>query len=1015
MSSGTVELKRKRLGPNLSEKHKSGPPIAPIFGWDAAFELPEIVPGEELVAYDMSGQPISGTGVDEWKCNGEIKEQKEETERQREEVQLYEARQQPAWNVSSSIGGRMINADPVFTQDEKFLILANRSSISVYSTSNSLLTTTLIPKVDVVKRPNARIIAYCISPTNPDHIWVAFADGAIYYINWISGEGADEFWTLSSNGCIHMTVASMVSGGRRRDVVFATELRSDKAWRITANELSLPGSKLPSASITIFTSTQMVNYLKSANEGEVLVATAEKSIMLGFLATDKYETLDKIRYEFRVFDSSAFISAIDVRCSIPHKEDEEDEVVAKRKGKKQKQKQKPKPIVDVVVGDAKGSIFVHNDLLRNLLNKERLKQESNISLLPQKLHWHRQGVQTVKWSLDGAYIISGGSETVLVLWQLDTGRHQFLPHMAATIQNVVVSPAGTSYAVQLKDNSAMILSTAELKATSNVAGIQSSVLAHEESIEVKVQRVEDEPLAHSLFQRTPATINPSDPSQLLVAVGQEHELHPIKPLALKRPYLQTFDLKNARSVGRQALTRSNITNINVAPGFGRMTEPTVTHMKLSFDGKWLATIDEWTPSEADLEHILHAGMDGIDERWRRREVCLKFWQMGQGEVWELVSRINAPHSFEDAAGAGRVLDLAADPSSTRFSTIGDDAVVRTWVTRSRKRDNVVVRGRYGTPLKNWDCHQSASMGKHGLDDNDRLQPRSVNGCVAFSEDGSILAVAAGGDNDGLLHLLDADSGTIRLSLNKMYEGHILQIDFLGQDLITLSDKVLLYDIAANEMRLSFGLTSEVTKLELSQKLEMLHLAVDPKSRTFAVATPGYAHDPKNLKTLLNLRSLLNQCSHLVVFSPKQRLPVFKQIFGTVITALLPAIGSEGFMFLDSAAEIYTCFQQGTHVVTAMAQSTSALKLEGSDNEAEDTMDISEDEDEHLGFLPGEDKKIANNPNFSFNFEDDETPVVTQQKLSEVFDIGPSFALPPMEELFYQVAGLFLGPPMTPAT
>ena len=39
-------------------------------------------------------------------------------------------------------------------------------------------------------------------------------------------------------------------------------------------------------------------------------------------------------------------------------------------------------------------------------------------------------------------------------------------------------------------------------------------------------------------------------------------------------------------------------------------------------------------------------------------------------------------------------------------------------------------------------------------------------------------------------------------------------------------------------------------------------------------------------------------------------------------------------------------------------------------------------------------------------DDYDAPVVTQQQLSEVFDIGPSFALPPMEEMFYQVVGLF---------
>src|ERR1700733_11875966 len=92
----------------------------------------------------------------------------------------------------------------------------------------------------------------------------------------------------------------------------------------------------------------------------------------------------------------------------------------------------------------------------------------------------------------GNYIISGGSETVLVLWQLDTGKQQFLPHMSATIQNIVVSPTGTSYGIQLADNSAMILSTAKLEPTTNISGIQTCVTEADDTVESRVPRVEDE-------------------------------------------------------------------------------------------------------------------------------------------------------------------------------------------------------------------------------------------------------------------------------------------------------------------------------------------------------------------------------------------------------------------------------------------------------------------------------------------------------------------------------------------
>ncbi len=44
-------------------------------------------------------------------------------------------------------------------------------------------------------------------------------------------------------------------------------------------------------------------------------------------------------------------------------------------------------------------------------------------------------------------------------------------------------------------------------------------------------------------------------------------------------------------------------------------------------------------------------------------------------------------------------------------------------------------------------------------------------------------------------------------------------------------------------------------------------------------------------------------------------------------------------------------------------------------------------------------------------DDDGPKVVSQQQLREILDVGPSFALPPIEEMFYQVADLFSSKPL----
>lgn len=243
----------------------------------------------------------------------------------------------------------------------------------------------------------------------------------------------------------------------------------------------------------------------------------------------------------------------------------------------------------------------------------------------------------------GNYIISGGTETVLVLWQLDTGKQQFLPHMSATIQNVVVSPSGSSYGIQLADNSTMVLSVAELKPTANIAGIHARVIDYENPIALSVRRVEEDAFEPPLFQHTAAIVNPADPSQLLLGVGATQGVNHSKPLITGIPFLQTFDLGTGHAVSRQALTRTNITNINMAPNAHLISEPRVIHMQASFDGKWLATVDEWIPPKRDLDFIGHQGRDLGAERRQRREVFLKFWQWNKENAdWELVTRIDSP-------------------------------------------------------------------------------------------------------------------------------------------------------------------------------------------------------------------------------------------------------------------------------------------------------------------------------------------------------------------------------------
>lgn len=44
-------------------------------------------------------------------------------------------------------------------------------------------------------------------------------------------------------------------------------------------------------------------------------------------------------------------------------------------------------------------------------------------------HWHAHAVSSVIFNSDGTYMLSGGLEAVLVIWQLESGVKRFLPRL----------------------------------------------------------------------------------------------------------------------------------------------------------------------------------------------------------------------------------------------------------------------------------------------------------------------------------------------------------------------------------------------------------------------------------------------------------------------------------------------------------------------------------------------------------------------------------------------------------
>ncbi|KAK0617998.1 WD40-repeat-containing domain protein [Bombardia bombarda] len=878
------------------------------------------------------------------------------------------------WKVSNPMGGRMLDIDPIFSPDERHLIITYNTSIQVYSNENSLLVRRIAIPVtrldDGAETMSAHVVSTVLSKSSPEFVWVACSDGRIWHINWINGKGADAHFTLDTKRVLDMTVEAVEFGDAAEDVLLILQRLTKASGQVVAYDSKALATKRGKLLHTYDESPQM---LRSAVGGQLIVAAAKEALHVGILKTKSKTptSVSDLEYRFHSFGVADIITCLDIRPTVQ----------TTKKGATMVNS------LDLVVGCARGAIYLYSDVLGKLPSGESIPTKA-AQIQPRKYHWHRRAVHSVKWSEDGNYLISGGYETVLVLWQLDTGKMDFLPHLSAVIENIVVSPRGSSYAVHLDDNSTMVLSTAEMKPTTYVSGIQSLVLSDRPSKESLVRRVWK--TVDEISTPLVTASNPTNSSQIFLCVGngQQATLGGGGPSA---PLLQAFDFSSFQGVAKHAIARTNPTDANITSQGNPITEPKVTKLAFSQDGKWLASVDEWQPPDRDADAFLTGSKTTGEVCQERREIYLKFWEVGaEDNGLELVTRVNEAHFTSQPE---TIFDLAADPTSSRFATIGNDGTVRFWTSRLRKRDGLVTTGPEGQQLRSWTCSRVVSLPAYGQQDElvESSAKVSRSGALTFSEDGSILFAAFGAPSEAVVVAIDTETGSFRDVVSGMFKGEVRGIKALSSSLIMLSDDLTVYDIVSDELHFSFSLkeTSEAAK-------RLTQLAVNYESRTFALVAPVPTNQTKMKR---------GARSELVVFSIEDPEPLLVKTFPQVVTAVFPAAASSGFVVIDSAAQIWS-ITEGTEQAPLL-QPLADLGMD------EDTAEAAAVEEEEMAEA-SDDEMMDVDQDVDMENEEDfdiHQAVVAPQRLAEIFNTAPAFAMPPIEDIFYQVASLFASKPV----
>ena len=579
-----------------------------------------------------------------------------------------------------------------------------------------------------------------------------------------------------------------------------------------------------------------------------------------------------------------------------------------------------------------------------------------------------------------------------MLWQLETEHRQYLPHLGAAVESIVVSPFGSSYGIRLADNSAMILSTSELQPTFSIAGIQIPVRQQQRVPLPFVPTVTAASQKKGAMSKSrfPVCASMTGPGHLLLAVPPTTTSKQLSMASANASYLQTFDVRAAQQISRQALTRTKVTTLNMGPESNIIEDPNVRHIQTSSDGQWLASVDEWTPPKRDLEPLAFDQDKVVEEIVSREEIYLKFWLWNaETRVWELISRIDNPHASlcGNSYDRGGVLDLVSNPKSVAFATMGEDGVVRTWQSAICRKNGLAVKHKDGRSLRAWHCQHAIS-----LELSEIVTGKSPLGAkIAYSQDGSILAAGLQSSIASPIYIIDTYSGEIRSVHTGIYAGPLLGLGIVHKYLVTLADELCVYDLVDD--KLSYGIDLSAHVLSPAKRIAQSHLVADAHESIFAIAVP---HPSK-----------AGMGSQIAIFDAADASPQMVKCLPSTITTLVPVSGRKGFYAIDSAAQVRS-IERGRSVLSGpmvlpedKAEPARGLyDLFGSGQRMLTQGNTSKD----VGLGGGKFGSVLDER----DLQNDGAAVVSQDRLAEVFDVGPGHALPPMTELFEQVASLYFG-------
>ncbi|CAI2180970.1 14210_t:CDS:10, partial [Funneliformis geosporum] len=293
----------------------------------------------------------------------------------------------------------------------------------------------------------------------------------------------------------------------------------------------------------------------------------------------------------------------------------------------------PSRISCIAINSHKGFIAI-GDIAGKITYWYCLEKSQLENPVTSEFHWHAHKVNSLVFSSDGNYLVSGGEEAVLSIWRVEDGHVMFVPRLGAEITSISISLDQATYAVGLLDNSIKLISMINFSLKQALQGLK--------------------------YKQNESCTNPLSTGLVLEPKNHDVVLNGLPGT------IQFYNVYLDRHVMELEISVTN----RVSRTFEKkIVRHTVKHVCFSKNGNWMATID--------------ARNDGVNTP----ELYLKFWHFDpNSHNYQQHCRIDYPHS-EDILSL--CFHTGTDDDGPIFITTSLDTKFKIWQLNKLNDDDSI--------------------------------------------------------------------------------------------------------------------------------------------------------------------------------------------------------------------------------------------------------------------------------------------------------------------------------------